>query len=100
MAIWDALSLLLCQGFQGEQQVARVPTASGETTLTLTSVEDNPLQITISPWPFQQSEVTLVYEGRRLQETFTDETAMCAALLGAECVTITTILRPQGAASD
>jgi len=95
VAIWDILSLIICQGFSGEQQSSRVPTASnGQTTLTLTSVRDDPQQITVSPWPFQQSEVTLVYEGRLLLETFTDEMAMREALMCAPWVTLGTTLKP------
>ena len=91
VATWDSLSLALCQGFQGKQQSKNVPTAVGETTLTLT-VDNNPNQITVSPWPFQQSELTLVYEGRLLQETFTDEQTMRLALVDALWSTITTSL--------
>ncbi len=92
VALWDSISLAVCMRLQREQQFDRVPTASGETTLTLTSVNDGFSQIKVSPWPFQQPEVKLVYEGRRLQESFTDETAMRSALVTADWVTITTIL--------
>lgn len=95
VATWDALSLILCQNSPGEQQIDRVPTANGETVLKLTNINDNPHQITISPWPFQESEVTLVYEGRLLRETFTDETAMREALMSAPWVTLSTILKPE-----
>ncbi|MBV9385910.1 MAG: DUF3891 family protein [Chroococcidiopsidaceae cyanobacterium CP_BM_ER_R8_30] len=94
VAIWDALSIILCQGFQGEQQVNQVPTASGATKLTLTAEEDNPFQIAVSPWPFQQTQVTLTYEGHLLHETFTDETAMREALRGDSWRTISTTLKP------
>ncbi len=93
VAIWDTLSLALCHGLRREQQFDQVPTASGETTLILAPMDDNPMQVKVTPWPFQQSEVTLVYEGRILRETFTDETQMHAALHRADWVTITTILR-------
>lgn len=93
VAIWDALSLALCMGLRSEQQFNQVPTASGEATLTLSPVDDRPMQVKVAPWPFQQSEVTLVYEGRILRETFTNETAMRAALVDADWVTITTILK-------
>lgn len=92
VAIWDSLSLAVCMGVNREQQFDRVPTASGETTLTLTPVDDGSNQIEVSPWPFAQSEVKLVYEGRMLRDKFTDETAMQKALESAEWITITTIL--------
>ena len=95
VATWDALSLILCQNVSGEQQVEQVPTADGETVLKLTHINDNPHQITLSPWPFQESEVALVYEGRLLRETFTDETAMREALMSDRWVTLSTILKPE-----
>jgi hypothetical protein len=95
VATWDALSLILCQNLPGEQQVESVPMADGETLLKVTKINDDPHQITISPWPFQESEVTLVYEGRLLRETFTDETAMREALMSDCWVTLSTILKPE-----
>lgn len=95
VAVWDALSLIVCHGVPGEEQVTRVPTSDGDTTLKLTLLEDedNHHQVTISPWPFQQSEVKLFYEGRLLQETFSDETAMREALMSADWVSLSTTLK-------
>jgi hypothetical protein len=95
VATWDALSLILCQNVSGEQQVEQVPTVDGETVLKLTHVNDDPHQITISPWPFQESEVTVVYEGRLLRETFTDEAAMREALKSDHWISLSTILKPE-----
>jgi hypothetical protein len=95
VVVWDALSLLVCQGFTGEQQVSRVPTADGETTLKLTHIDDSPDQIKISPWPFGTSQVKLVYEGRLLRQTFTDEAAMREALQSDCWVTLRTTLQPE-----
>jgi hypothetical protein len=92
---WDALSLLVCQGFTGEQQVSRVPTADGETTLKLTYIDDNPHHIRISPWPFGSSQVSLVYEGRLLRQPFTDEIAMRDALRANCWITLNTTLQPE-----
>ncbi|WP_250124715.1 DUF3891 family protein [Chroococcidiopsis sp. CCMEE 29] len=94
VAIWDSLSLAICTGVRNQQQLNQVPTAFGETTLTLTPLDDDATQIKVDPWPFQQGEVKLVYEGRMLREKFTDETAMRAALVNANWRTITTILSP------
>jgi hypothetical protein len=96
VATWDTLSILLCQGFGTEQQVTHVPTVDSETVLKLALVknEDNHHQITISPWPFQESEVNLVYEGRLLPQRFSDETEM-RKVLNSDClVTLTTTLIP------
>lgn len=94
VAVWDGMSIALCTGLKQQQQFLQVPLAKGGTTLSLTPVEDNPEQVKVSPWPFQSSQVKLVYEGRRLQEKFTDEVAMQAALMQAEWVTLSTILVP------
>lgn len=94
VALWDSLSLALCMGVRQEQHFERVPTANGETTLTITPVGDDMTQIKVSPWSFGQSEVKLVFEGRLLQQQFTDETAMRIALESADWVTITTPLSP------
>ncbi len=91
---WDALSLNLCFGLQPQKSLPHVPTRSGETTLTLRWVEDDPARGTLDPWPFRQDVVTLRCEGRRLSETFSDEEAMRAALARAPWVTITMQLRP------
>jgi hypothetical protein len=96
VALWDSISLAVCMGGRREQQFDHVPTASGETTLTLTPLDDNLSQIEVTPWPFQQSEVKLVYEGRILREKFTDETAMRTALMSADWVTIATKLVASG----
>lgn len=96
VATWDALSIILCQGFTTQQQVTQVPTADGETTLQLTLLEDNNnhYSVAVSPWPFGQSEVKLVYEGRLLQQTFSDETAMREALMSDCWVSLSTNLKP------
>ncbi len=93
---WDALSIIFCQGLNGEQQISQVPTRNHETTLKLTLLEEkhNHQQIAISPWPFQQSQVELVYEGRLLQQKFNDETAMRNTLMGDCWVTLETLLKP------
>jgi hypothetical protein len=92
---WDALSLALCFGLQPTKSFPHVPTMSGETTLTVTRVQDDPTQGTVDPWPFRQDAVVLRCEGRRLPETFADEEAMRAALARAPWVTITMhLVRP------
>jgi hypothetical protein len=92
VATWDAISLIVCQNLQDEQ-VEQVPTVDGETTLKLTNINDDPHLVAVSPWPFQDSQVTLVYEGRLLRETFTDEVAMREALRSDCWVTLSTTLK-------
>ncbi|MBD1922403.1 DUF3891 family protein [Microcoleus sp. FACHB-831] len=95
VATWDALSLAVCHKVHNEQHIDNVPTAQGETTLTLKPIDNNPNQISVSPWPFQQTKVTLTYEGRLLHSTFTDEEAMRSALVNSRWVTITNTLIPR-----
>ena len=94
VAVWDSLSLAICMGVGSEQQFNQVPTALGETTIAIAPLDNHSKQIKVSPWPFQHSQVQLVYEGRVLPEKFQDETAMRTALESAEWISITTILNP------
>ncbi len=86
---WDALSLALCFGLQPTKSFLHVPTMSGETTLTVTRLLNDPTRGTVDPWPFRQDAVTLHCEGRRLPETFPDEETMRTALTRAPWITIT-----------
>ena len=55
---------------------------------------DDPNALFLTPWPFHRQPVTLVYEGRYLTETFSDETLMRHALTHAPWVTLQTVLYP------
>jgi hypothetical protein len=97
MATWDALSIIVCQGFVEQEQITQVPTIDGETTLKLTLKEnkDNYHQVVaLSPWPFQDSEVQMEYEGRLLQQTFTNEKAMQEALMSDRGISLSLTLKP------
>ncbi len=93
VAAWDRLSLALCHGVHTPTTVPDVPTADSETTLTLIAVDDDPGNVIVNPWPFRADTLRLICEGRRLPQTFTDETAMRAALATAPWITILTELR-------
>ncbi|NJM73303.1 MAG: DUF3891 family protein [Scytonema sp. RU_4_4] len=97
IGIWDALSIILCQELTSEAEVSQVPTIDGETTVKLTvkEVKDNHHQVAVSPWPFKDSQVELVYEGRLLQQTFGDEKAMREVLMSDCAVTLSTTLQPE-----
>lgn len=95
VATLDALSLALCMGITEPRQLEHVPTAAGETTLTLTQADHNPTQLLIEPWCFQPDEVTVVFEGRILNEKAADESAMRDRLAVAPWITLTATLRPQ-----
>ncbi|NHC35687.1 DUF3891 family protein [Scytonema millei] len=94
VAIWDSLSLALCMGVQEERQFDGIPTALGETTLTLVPLDDKFEKVKVSPWAFDRDEVKLNYDGRVLRNRFTDETQMRQALANAEWVNMSTVLIP------
>jgi Protein of unknown function (DUF3891) len=93
VARFDGISLALCHALQHEHVHEGVPTADGETTLTVTPVDGDASEYVIDPWPFNEERVTLAYEGRRLEGVFTNQEAMRTALRGAPWVTLTTHLR-------
>lgn len=92
--VWDALSLAICFGGLQTRSFPQVPTATSATTLTLSAHDADPTKLIITPWPFRHEQVTLVYEGRHLTETFSDEETMRDALKYVRWVTIKTTLLP------
>lgn len=92
VAIWDLLSLALCMGFGETKEVERVPTATGETSLTLSLQGDE--SVKISPWPFQGESVKVAFEGRLLRDRSSSEEEMRQALEVAPWVTLTVGLHP------
>lgn len=95
VATLDALSLMICLGITKQHQIEQVPTAMGETTLTLMPICNDPTQLSVDPWCFQIDEVTVVFEGRILQEKAPDAQTMRDRLATAPWVTLTATLRPQ-----
>ncbi len=93
VAAWDRLSLALCHGVRAPVTITDVPTAASDTSLTLAPLDSDPLNVTVDPWPFRADAVRLICEGRRLPQTFADETAMHAALAAAPWITIVTHLQ-------
>jgi hypothetical protein len=93
--VWDELSLTLCFGHHHPQSWQQIPTATSTTTLTLTARDDDPTQqLVITPWPIRRQQVTLVYEGRYLAATFSNESKMREALKHAPWFTLQTVLFP------
>lgn len=95
VATWDALSLAICMGVTEPKPFEQVPAATGETTLTLLPIDDDPTQILVDPWCFQSDEATVVFEGRVLKEKAKDEQMMREQLAIAPWVTLTVTLRPK-----
>jgi hypothetical protein len=75
--------------------VEQVPSATGETTLTLMPINDDPTQLWVDPWCFQPDQVTVVFEGRILTQKANDEQTMHEQLANAPWVTLTATLRPR-----
>ncbi|HEY6409262.1 MAG TPA: DUF3891 family protein, partial [Ktedonobacteraceae bacterium] len=92
--VWDALSLALCFGDWQTRSVSHVPTTTGTTTLSLFARDGDSTQFSVTPWPFRHEQITVVYEGRLLAETFSDETMMREALKQAPWVTLQATLFP------
>ena len=59
-----------------------------------TPAGDDPSEYVIDPWPFGEDAVTLVYEGRLLEGTFTDEETMRDAIGRAPWLVLATRLWP------
>jgi hypothetical protein len=97
VGVWDALSLAICFGRRQPQSWEQVPTATNSTTLTLTACDDDPTKYIVEPWPFRRQQVPLVYEGRYLDELFSNEARMREALKSAPWVTLQTVLFPNEA---
>jgi len=89
VATLDALSLMICMGVTKPRQLEQVPTATGETSLTLTPIAADPAQLTLEPWCFQADAVTVTFEGRILKEKSPDELTMRDRLATAPWVTLT-----------
>lgn len=94
VATLDALSLAICMGVTQQRQFEQVPSATGETTLTLLPIDDDPTQLWVEPWCFQSDEATVVFEGRILEKA-NDEQTMRDQLAIAPWVTLTATLRPR-----
>jgi Protein of unknown function (DUF3891) len=94
LRVWDALSLYICFGGWQTKSLPRVPTATSATTLKLSAHDGDTTHLMVTPWPFRREQVTLVYEGRYLAETFSSEAMMREAIKQAPWVTLQTTLFP------
>lgn len=79
VAVWDWLSLAICMN-NGMSKIDKVPTKSGETSLTLSTFKDDPTQIIVDPWCFCEESVTLICQGQRITQSFEDEKEMQKAI--------------------
>jgi hypothetical protein len=81
------MSLLLCLGFKEEKRIPGVPGTHGQVELGMVAL-DGGKRITIQPWPFRNSRIELICEGRRLLKTYRSEEEMRAMLRAAAPITI------------
>ncbi len=94
VATMDALSLAICIGVTQPRQIEQVPSVDEDLTLTLTPIDGDPTQLRLEPWCFRSNQVTVVFEGRILQDKSTDEETMRDRLTHAPWTTIATTLYP------
>jgi hypothetical protein len=87
---WDGISLALCLGWQ--TLMNEVPAASGDAELALELTGTD--LFTLDPWPFEQHELELRCEGRRLDGPFESDAAIGEALDRAPSVSLSfTLMR-------
>jgi hypothetical protein len=95
VALADRLSLELCWGVRAEVRLPAVPARGGcRANLRLTARGGDPGRLLLEPWPFRDSRLELVCEGRRLVGPFADETAMRTALDEAPPAIVAASLAP------
>jgi hypothetical protein len=80
IAVWDAMSLMLCGGFPATREVTNVPAKDASTTIKLIPVNATPGSIVVDPWPFAGESLLLTVTGRWLSDTFSEQAEMRAAL--------------------
>jgi hypothetical protein len=80
---WDFMSLALCLDWP-PATAERVPLGDGERGVRLEPAGE--MRVSLDPWPFRDSAVTVGCEGRRLAGGYEDEAALHAALAEAPLV--------------
>ena len=94
---WDWLSLFLCTGADQEAAFTAVPTDGEPDDLDLRWNDDGRTRAALRPWPFADAALELQVEARLLDDTYSDQASLDAALAGAPLVTLTLMLRPGSA---
>jgi hypothetical protein len=89
IAVWDLFSLELCRGRFREFKLPDVPFSSGKhVDLLLRQRSEAEKLWEVDPWPFAVESLTTLCEGRVLDQRFTDQGKMRAALRNADRTTI------------
>ncbi len=94
LSLWDAISLALCMGFNGQRVFDDVPVQDGELELKVTASDTRSDEFTVDPWPFAADTVTVGCAGSRLHDTLNDVDAMRQALSNAAEVQLAFRLMP------
>lgn len=97
VAATDRMSLEICWGIGAAGAVIPdVPTLGADrTSLAIRARNGDPADLTVDPWPFSADRVEVVWEGRRLRRSHSDEARLRADLRAAEPVRLHAILRPR-----
>ena len=94
VGVADRMSLEICWGVTDEVRIPNVPTTDSSRTELRIRPRNHAGDLSLDPWPFAETRVDLVCEGRRLRGRFSDEADMRRALEAAESIMIETVLRP------
>ena len=76
------------------EKIPEVPTASGLVEMALRPEDDHAWQFFLSPWPFRQTTLKLVCEGRLLDKKYKSNREMLMGLQNAEIVSLQFELTP------
>ena len=93
IALWDRLSLNICWGVSDPMTIDQVPMANGSGSIMVTPVSGETDSITIDPWPFAQTRVELIFEGRLLEGRYATQSDLMEALDRAPWRSIVAVLR-------
>jgi hypothetical protein len=94
ISTWDAMSLALCMGATKRRGFSGVPSSNGPVEIEMMPVDDEECRFRFSPWPFRPDRLTVVCEGRGIEERFGDAVTMRAALRSAPAVRLRFDLMP------
>jgi hypothetical protein len=93
ISTWDAMSLVLCGGFEGSASIGKEFTFAIQDSGQRTPDEISE-RIHVEPWPFSGDEVRLIADGRRLTGRSSDDAELRDALRNAPWVTLAITLIP------
>ena len=93
VALWDAMSLAICGGITESRSFHQVPSSGGPASMRIIPTQGVD-RLTLEPWPFGDSTVSLSFDARRIDSTFNNEDAMRNAMNAAAWVQVSVELIP------